>query len=71
MNETPQTEPEQNTADGGRAEPLVSRRPCETRFPVSECPNMRPVPGDLDMEAEHYACAVCGRKEKLWYDEMR
>jgi len=63
MTETHATEPEQSTADCGR--------PCNARFPESECPNMKPVPGDLDLEIEHYSCAVCGRTVKLWYDEMR
>lgn len=44
---------------------------CTTRFPISECPNMKPVEGDTSMTHEHYACAVCGRRESLDYEEMK
>lgn len=44
---------------------------CTTRFPISECPNMKPVEGDLSMEYEQYECDVCGRREKLDYEEMK
>ena len=36
-----------------------------------ECPNMKPVKGDTSMEYEHYECKVCGRSDKLDYEEMR
>ena len=45
--------------------------PCTTRFPISECPNMKAVEGDTSMSHEHYACAVCGRRESLDYEEMK
>ena len=30
-----------------------------------QCPNMKDVDGDLDMEAEHYKCDVCGERKIL------
>jgi hypothetical protein len=46
---------------------------CEgkTQFPISECPNMKSKAGDRHMSFEHYECAVCGKRDKLDYDEMR
>lgn len=46
---------------------------CEgkTRFPISECPNMKMDPKDQSMETERYVCAVCGKSAYLDYDEMR
>ena len=44
---------------------------CTTRFPISECQNMKAVEGDTSMTHEHYACAVCGRRESLDYEEMK
>lgn len=44
---------------------------CQTEKESWSCENMIPVEGDLDMEAEHYSCEVCGRTMKLYYDDMR
>ena len=41
------------------------------KFPINECPNMKPVKGDTSMRYEHYRCEVCGRRESLDYEEMR
>lgn len=38
---------------------------------LTECPNMKSKEGDTDMECERYECKVCGRRERLYYDEMR
>jgi hypothetical protein len=46
-------------------------RPCATERDSWDCPNMREVEGDTSMTHEHYACAVCGRRMALDYDEMR
>jgi hypothetical protein len=52
---------------------LAPGETCEgkTRFPISECPNMKGREGDLSMEFEHYECKVCGKRDKLDYEEMR
>lgn len=44
---------------------------CKTRFPITECPNMKQVTGDLDMNYEHYECSVCGKRDYLDYEEMK
>ena len=41
------------------------------RFAVHDCPNMKEKKGDLSMEYEHYECKVCGKYDKLDYEEMR
>ena len=33
------------------------------------CPNMK-LRDDTDMEAETYECNVCGRRYKLYYEDM-
>lgn len=45
--------------------------PCNLEHPISDCPHMKAVDGDLDMDYEHYFCKLCQRREKLDYDEMR
>lgn len=35
------------------------------------CPNFLPEEGDTSMEYEHYECKVCGKRDKLDYEEMR
>jgi len=46
---------------------------CEgkTRFPISECPNMKMDPNDRSMDTERYECKVCGKTDYLDYEEMR
>lgn len=41
------------------------------RFPISDCPNMKEVKGDLSLEKEHYECKVCGYRDYLDYEEMK
>lgn len=38
---------------------------------ISSCPNMKRKVGDLSMDYEYYECEVCGKTDKLCYDEMR
>lgn len=44
---------------------------CKTERESWDCKNMKPVPGDLSMDYEHYECKVCGRRMKLDYEEMK
>lgn len=50
--------------------PIDTLFQCPARF-IMECPNLKPRDGDMDMNYEHYDCAVCGRHVKLDYEEMR
>ena len=45
--------------------------PCSSERESWSCQNMEAVPGDLDMEREHYECKVCGRRISLDYEEMK
>jgi len=45
--------------------------PCKHKFPISQCPHMKSVPGDTSMTHENYKCDVCGKRESLDYEEMR
>ena len=40
-------------------------------FEIHDCPNMKPVEGDTDMEREHYECKVCGKTDWLDYEDMK
>ena len=51
--------------------PELGKEACTNERDSWQCPNMRPVPGDLDMEYEHYECRRCGRKVTLDYEEMK
>ena len=51
--------------------PDLGKEACATERDSWQCPNMRPVLGDLDMEYEHYECKLCGRKVALDYEEMK
>lgn len=42
--------------------------PCKDHW---SCPNFREKDGDLSMDYEHYECKVCGKRDKLDYEEMR
>ena len=48
-----------------------TKPPCTTKRDTWDCPNMKPVEGDMDMNYEHYRCAVCGATMKLDYEEMK
>ena len=41
------------------------------RWPIHDCPNMKRMKDDTDMENEWYECEVCGKTGYLCYDEMR
>lgn len=49
----------------------LGNEPCKTERDSWQCPKMIPVEGDTSMSHEHYACAICGRRVALDYDEMR
>jgi len=49
----------------------LGKEPCKTERDSWRCPNMKPVENDTSMTNEHYACALCGRRVALDYDEMR
>ncbi len=55
----------------------MNDKPCEYegkpgfRWHIHDCPNMKEREGDTSMEYEHYECKVCGRRDKLDYEEMR
>lgn len=49
----------------------LGNEPCTTARRSWQCPNMKPLEGDTDMNFEHYRCEKCGRRESLDYDEMR
>ena len=40
------------------------------KFPIGKCPNMKEE-DSCDMEKETYQCDACGKREHLYYDEMR
>lgn len=42
---------------------------CETEEELVTCKNMKEY-GD-SMDCEKYKCDICGRKMKLYYDEMK
>lgn len=41
------------------------------KFPITDCPHMKSVEGDTDMNYEHYECKRCGFSDYLDYEEMR
>ncbi len=55
----------------------TERKPCEHekkpgfRWHIHDCPNMKEVEGDLSMDCERYECKVCGRRDRLDYEEMK
>lgn len=49
----------------------LGAEPCKTDRESWQCPNMKAVENDTDMNYEHYSCKLCGRRVALDYDEMR
>jgi hypothetical protein len=49
----------------------AQKKVCSTARESWDCPNMKPVEGDADMQYEHYKCDVCGRTMRLDYEEMK
>lgn len=49
----------------------LGQRPCANDRDSWQCPNMKEVEGDTDMEYEHYECKLCGRRISLDYEEMK
>ena len=48
----------------------LGKEPCKTQEDTWRCPNMKPVSDDMDMSYERYECKLCGRTEKLDYEEI-
>lgn len=57
------------------APPTRGRRPCvngaRPGLEIVDCQNMREKHGDTDPEYEHYECRVCGKCDKLCYEDMK
>ena len=52
-------------------EPRKSEKePCKSEKETWECENMKEV-DTSSMDYELYECGICGRRNKLYYDEMR
>ncbi len=52
-------------------DPALGKEPCTTERQSWQCPQMKPVDGDLDMSYEHYECKLCGRRIALDHEEMK